>query len=256
MESVNSRAVWQNFMITKTENIPVSWIIEGLIPAQAITLLTGWRGSFKTYLSLGISVAVSVGAESFLGRRSERMPVFYVNRDNPQPVFTSRFREFPFLNEHNQNFAHWSLRHRSGAPPKLDTERFDDYWELAEKYKPLMIFDSLPRFHSGDENSTKDMATIFEKFRELTTFGASVLVLHNTGKDKKGARGVSAIEDGVDIMLDVSAKQNHARRQDTTLTLTITKDRLAGSEGEHLRLRPVPLPGGKFWFHVLNDSRT
>jgi hypothetical protein len=182
MESFDKHVVWENYLVTNKEYLPVSWVVEGLIPAQAITLLTGWRGSFKTYLSLGIGEAISTGRAFFLGRGAKCMPVFYLNRDNPQPVFTSRLRQFCLLDERNENFAHWSLWHRFGPPRKLETPGFEYYMDLAERYQPLMIFDSLQRFHSGDENSAKDMAAVFEKFRELTTLGGTLLVLHNSGR--------------------------------------------------------------------------
>lgn len=90
------------------------------------------------------------------------MRVLYLNRDNPRKQFMTRLRAFD-LDDREENFGHWSLWSKQGEPPKLDGD-ISEYENIVEHCSPvLLVFDSLQRFHSGDENSTKEMAAVFER---------------------------------------------------------------------------------------------
>src|SRR5258708_8594351 len=60
----------------------IKWIIEGLIPAAAVTLLCGDSGIGKSTLALALAGAVAHG-KPFLGRATAQRPVLYVDRANP-----------------------------------------------------------------------------------------------------------------------------------------------------------------------------
>jgi RecA-family ATPase len=74
----------------------------------------------------------------------------------------------------------------------------------------LVVIDSLREAHTGDENTSKDMAPIMRQIRALTQpTGAAVIVVHHTVKnadvsDLYRARGSSAIVAAADaaIMAD------------------------------------------------------
>ena len=241
-------SVWDRFRVSQKAFEPQSSVVEGLIPENAITLLSGWRGAWKTWFALALSKAICRGSD-FLGRRTEMMRVLYLNRDNPRKQFMTRLRTLD-LTAGEPNFGLWNLRSETGPPPKLDTEteedKIDEYEEIVEKCSPVMlIFDSLQRFHSGDENSTKDMAALFERFRRLTTLGATVSVLHNTGrKERERPRGAVAIEDGTDMLLSLRASGSPSSPGGVSLLLEIVRDKFGGRNGEKLLLKPSIPEGG------------
>jgi hypothetical protein len=244
---LEEKSIWDKYRVRKSDSEPVSWIVEGLIPAKAITVIAGLRGSFKTLFSLALAEAVC-GGDDFLSRPTEMMKVFYVNRDNPKPLFADRLQAL-HLDGHVENFRHWSLWHEGGEPPKMDDDA-SEYFEIAKKCQPLMIFDSFQRFHSGDENSTKDVNAIFQIFRRLTTKGATVIVLHNSG------RGATAIEDSADMLLGMQPIR--ARAKGFTVCLEVLRDKVRGGDGEKLLLKPsFPAEGetcDKFSFTVLKSE--
>ena len=253
------KAIWNRFRIRETDFEPQSWVVEGLIPESAITLITGWRGTWKTWLSLALAKAVCQG-ENFLGRRTEMMRALYLNRDNPRKQFMTRLRALD-LDGQEENLGLWPLWGARGEPPKIDAD-ISEYGNIAEKCSPmLMTFDSLQRFHSGDENSTKDMAAIFEKWRRLTTLGATVVVLHNSGREAKSRpRGASAIDDGADMLLGLRAFGSPSSPRGITLSLEIQRDKFGGREGEKLILKPSFRTegdsGDKISFKMLEDTPT
>jgi hypothetical protein len=224
------------YRICQEDFEPPSWVVEGLIPENAITLLTGWRNSGKTWLALNLGKAVCEGSR-FLGRHTEMMLVLYLNCDNSKKPSMERLRVLG-LDGRKENFHYWPLWHKGGAPPKLDSDD-SPYEEIARKCSPiLIIFDSLQRFHSGDENNNKDMSALFEKFRRLTTLGATVLILHNTGRDAKlRPRGATAIDDGADVLLGLRTSGFPSKPNGATLSLAIQRDKVGGRDGEKLILK-------------------
>jgi hypothetical protein len=65
----------------------------------------------------------------------------------------------------------------------------------------LMIFDSLVRFHTADENSASEMRLVMAQLRKLADAGATVVALHHRAKSQEGSnyRGSSDILAAVDV---------------------------------------------------------
>ena len=75
----------------------------------------------------------------------------------------------------------------------------------ARERKPLIIFDSLIRFHGADENSATEMALAMQDLRALANAGATVVLLHHRAKSETSRyRGSSDIAGGVDLAISVS----------------------------------------------------
>lgn len=228
---------WENYLVNREDHEPVSWLVEGLIPARAITVFTGKRGDFKTYLALCIAKAVAAGRD-FDERKTEETRVLYLNRDNPQSIFMTRLIDHLGLGPEDENFAHWSLWHPNGEPPRLGLSN-PVLRDIAKRYQPFLIFDSLRRFHTSEENSATEMSAIFEECRRLVTIGATVLILHNLGKEeKRGPRGSSDIGDAADMMYEISVKREETRTDKKLVSLIRKKDRVEGKEESKIILQP------------------
>lgn len=236
---------WEDFTVKPGDEQPAGWLVQGFILANAINVFSGRRGDYKTYLALSLGKAVARG-EDFLDLPTQERRVLYLNRDNPKSVFMKRLiRQFK-LGPETEKFGHWSLWHPKGEPPKLDVGDVR-LRTIARKYEPLMIFDSLRRFHSGDENSATDMNAVFEECRKLTTLGATVIILVNLGKDeKKGPRGSSDIGDAVDMLHEVKARKDKYHPNRKLVYLTTQKDREEGKEGKQVILWPQRIVCGKW----------
>lgn len=204
---------------------PVRWLLEPLIPEGAFVLLAGTPGSYKSFIALDIARAVATG-ESFaqLGVARPR-DVLYVDLENPRNVIAAR-KEFlgipsaPRL----RYWGRWSKLPFFG----VDSRELLAY---AAAEKPLLIFDSLVRFHRSDENSNSEMSKVMGDFLALSRAGATVLLLHHAGKDAaKNARG--AIE--VEAAPDLGYRAN--RTADRVVSLFQFKNRLGAEQTFDLRL--------------------
>ena len=72
--------------------------------------------------------------------------------------------------------------------------------EFARTKRGVIIYDSLVEFHTGDEQSSTETRRFMRKFRRLAHCGATVIVLHHTGKSAGAQqyRGSSDIKAAVD----------------------------------------------------------
>jgi hypothetical protein len=54
--------------------------------------------------------------------------------------------------------------------------------EFARQHRSLIIYDSLIEFHPGSEQSSTETRAFMRYFRTLANLGATVIILHHTGK--------------------------------------------------------------------------
>jgi AAA domain len=174
------------------------WLVEGLLPAASVTLLAGEPGSYKTWLALALLRGVD-GGGTFLGRRCAESAVLYLDRENPLRVVQERLAVLGIsAPQRSRIWGGWL----ADAPPAIGDARL---LEIARQRRPLMVFDSLIRFHDADENSATEMALVMGGLRALAHAGATVVALHHKPKSEGSLyRGSSDIAGGVDTAIAVS----------------------------------------------------
>lgn len=202
--------------ISQIKSNKVSWLVEGMILQGSINLLTAPPGGFKTWLALSLGGAVSTGTE-FLGFKTERTRVLYLDRENPPSVISER-RDILNLDGDLFNvWGHW-WKH---APPDINDPRLI---EIVRRHRPLITLDSLVRFHSADENSAKQMARVLRRLRILADAGATILLLHHLAKTQTSQyRGSTDILAGVDAAFELRKEKT---TNDTVFSLRCFKHRL------------------------------
>ena len=117
------------------------WVIEGFIPKNAITVLTGATGSGKSSVMLAAADAVANG-EPFLGHQSHQTKVLFLDRENPKYVYLERFQRFDI--KPNDNLLFWGIWDTELEPQGPDYIGIEAF---VEEHHPLLIFDSLIAFH-------------------------------------------------------------------------------------------------------------
>lgn len=184
--------------------IKVEWIVKNLIPKESITLLHSIGGVGKTYLMYGIGKAVA-DHELFFGLDVMRMPVYYVDFENPLPEIVDRMKK----TGGSENLKIWHLGH-DPMPVRLDA----DGWEIYKKFPPgLFIFDSLRSSHLLEENSSRDAALIMAHHKEIRALGNTIILIHHENKIG-GYRGSTAWFDLADHILKFSRVQRIGSNQD------------------------------------------
>src|SRR5690242_20737638 len=233
---------WDEIPNIFTLNAPATeWLVEGILPRASVTLLAGEPGSYKTWLALALLRGVASGG-SFLGRKCARASVLYLDRENPVAVMRERLGVLGIEQSTAADCRIWG-GWLVDAPPGIGDIRI---LEMARERRPLIIFDSLIRFHAAaDENSATAMAVVMADLRALANAGATVVVLHHKPKSEGSHyRGSSDIAGGVDTALAVSRD-----REAGLLCLECFKSRYA--EEFSLTLRPELGSSGDF---VVTDS--
>jgi hypothetical protein len=170
-------------------DINIEWIVEGLIPKQSVTTLTGAGGTGKSYLLMSLMEAVAKG-EPFLGLSTCKMDALFVSFEQSLPVDIDRCRKL--------NITDTIIWHNATDPrhPPIDSPEYTIYLSI----KPcLMVFDSLRSSQSGDENSSKDMTLAMSRYQELRDYGHTVvIIIHTLKANERMFRGSMAISDKAD----------------------------------------------------------
>jgi hypothetical protein len=128
---------------------------------------------------------------------TQRRPVLVLDRENPLPVVVERFARLGI--QDGENFKVWGGWAGEEPPPPFAPIVTD--WVGACEPKPLIVVDSLVSFHGGDENDASETRIYMQGFRRLADLGATIIVLHHTGKSEssKEYRGSSDIKASVDV---------------------------------------------------------
>jgi hypothetical protein len=175
-------------------DIKVEWVVERIIPKQAITLLHGRGGCGKTWVGLQLGGCIADGLP-FAGLKTDKMPSYYVDFENPMAVLHDRA-----LVLGRSSLKIWHSSHRP-FPPKLDAEEWGKYKSLPPG---VLIVDTLRAAQMGDENSSKEMAIILGRLKELRDIGFTIILLHHTPKgNEKIYKGSPAILDLCDHVLSL-----------------------------------------------------
>jgi len=182
----------------------MKWLIPGLVPVEQVVMMSGESGCGKSTVALSLANAVANG-KPFLGRPVEKRHVLILDRENGSGVYAERFKRMHIQeNEFLHIWGQWATD-PPGPEGRLE--------QVANDLRPLMIFDSLVAFHTGKEQDANDTRKYMDGFRRLSKEGATVLVIHHTGKGEntKEYRGSSDIKASIDVGLLLSAKQPNLR---------------------------------------------
>jgi hypothetical protein len=86
-------------------------------------------------------------------------------------------------------------------PPRLDSREWEQYKKLPAG---VLIFDTLRASQMLDENSSRDMAMVMCRLKELRDMGFTVILIHHTPKsDERTYKGSTAIQDLCDHVLSL-----------------------------------------------------
>jgi archaellum biogenesis ATPase FlaH len=172
----------------------IEWLIDGLIPLGSLNLITSESGTGKTWVAYAIAGAVARG-EAFAGLAVKQRPVLYLDGENPLCVAKQRLWDLGIAETPDLRvWGGWV----DDPPHGPGSALLRDY---ARQHRPLLIWDSLVQFHDGDEQSAKETRAFMKHFRQLAHAGATILILHHTGKTATSQeyRGSSDIKAAVDM---------------------------------------------------------
>lgn len=201
---------------------PVNWLMDGLIARGDMTLISGASGLGKSWITMGLTVAVADGHQSFLGCDLHGVPgrILYFDEENPEDVIFHRLKKLGLENVGNVRYL-WNNGVRVDRHPEVLLE------EALEYGPSLVVLDSLTRIHGKEENNAGEMAPLLnDAIRPLARdTGAAVVVIHHHDKAGNGPRGSGDITASMDGALDVFTSNVPGQ---FTLKLSKSRRRLAG----------------------------
>ena len=218
---------------------PVRWVVQDMICRGDIHMLIGEPSIGKSWLTMGMSIAVAGGTE-FLGRDTEQGRVLYVDEENPEDLIYHRLHKLGLTKELAKN-----IRYLSNLSIRLDKQADELVTEALDYDPTLIVLDSLTRFHTEDENNAGAMGALFNNalMPLARQTGAAVVVIHHANKTDsnssyKRSRGSGDITAGADCGYDVRSvaertvavsnyKSRRAAQQDTFyVTIKDVEDRV------------------------------
>ena len=191
------------------------WIIDRLIPSHSVCILTGKRGTLKTFIALLMSYAIASG-ESFLDKFSTRKGgVIYLDKENGVHIMkkrTSMIKKGLQLNSEKLpiGFICFSQLKIDKLSSVVALE------EIIDEFTPsLLIIDTYRRGISFDENDAGKVSELFvDTLRPLVEKNnISILLIHHDRKSGQGygdemdeLRGSSDLANYADIILKMERK--------------------------------------------------
>ena len=197
------------------------WLVDKLIPAAAITILSAPPASFKTWLTLHTAICVAQGEPLFGKVKTSQCGVLIIDEENSHRLLQARvfmlgaLGDLPIYFSPKPGFV-LSNENVEAALLKCKTHDIK-----------LVIIDSLVRVHASDENSAGDMSEVFKQLKRFTAQDITVLITHHNRKaGVKSSGGSSEMRGSSDILASVDCHIGMTRK-DNNLTIYQGKNRYA-----------------------------
>ena len=183
---------------TALEIPPKKKLLNPWLTEQSITLISGWRGTGKTWLALSILDAVSKGVSFGPWEAEASVPCLYLDGEMPTQDIMERVEELGIDSVFIYSDAYANSWGLSKANLLSETWRTSMKRILTTRGVKLWVIDNLASLAGGiDENIKKDWDPINAWLLELRFAGIATIMLHHTNKEG-GQRGTSAREDNLD----------------------------------------------------------
>lgn len=206
--------IWLQNSFAKMKDVPFEWIIDGFIPKNEKSLITGSFGGMKTFLSLFMANAIADGAD-FAGRKCQQHNVLILDRQNSLATLNMRGKAIAKL-RNRQNVTVIGL-HSEPSSLDIGQERLK---AICQIYKPVIFIDSLIDYipDGKSESDSVTMNGILREFHAWIDCGASaVVVLHHKTKTGNNYRGTTAIPAAVSTAINISNRKGSGSMRLLTL---------------------------------------
>jgi hypothetical protein len=221
---------------TEVENLPPpSWLIDGHLVENTLSIVYGEYGSAKSFLTLDWALCVATGMH-WNGCAVKQGVVAYVAGEGIGGM-GNRIRAWKQQRGWQGESDLWLL----GDPPQFLSNEDMGLLHAALRALPeppkLVIIDTLARsLAGGDENSAQDMGKAVQNADIIAKlFGCHVLLVHHKPKNGAGTRGSSSLPGAAYSMIEVT-------KDEDLITVRCEKQKDAKEfETSHYRLKVIDL---------------
>lgn len=180
---------------------PPEWLIDGILPGNALAVLWGASGSTKSFLALDWALSLASGTW-WHKRELKPSTVLYVAMEGESGI-GKRIRAW---SEANNVRGLDRIRWLVDTVNLLDGPEARALETVALEMAPrLIVVDTLARSIPGaDENSAQDMGRLIQRLDGLRkATGATILLVHHATKEGSTARGSGALRGALDTEIEV-----------------------------------------------------
>lgn len=234
-----------------------SWLLKDVLPENRIVLMSAQKGHFKTFLALDLALAIATNKETFGAiPESDGLVVYSAHESLEEIARLHRPAWFAVKGVDQASETGFYLTQGVHVGFTEERQQFEDALDalVAREGRPLklIVVDTYSAaMASLDENNPTDITNVIGWARGVLARhpGACMIVVAHKGKDaERGARGSSALEYGVDTLLDVD-------RIDNGMQVKVTVRRMRGAAERktpfHFEARPV---AKSLVFHLLTPE--
>lgn len=203
------------------------WISE-----QAIVLLTGWRGTGKTWFVLLLLDAITRGQAFGPWKCETSVPCLYLDGEMAAQDIIERLQGIGGdpAGRLSPLYIYSDAYASVLGLPKASLR--DEEWRDAMKAQllkngvKLWVVDNIASLTSGlDENSKQEWDVVNQWLLELRFAGISTILLHHVGKGGD-QRGTSGREDNIDISISLQKPQNYRAEEGARFIVRFGKHRI------------------------------
>jgi putative DNA primase/helicase len=214
---------------------PKRMILHPWLSEQSITLISGYRGTGKTWFAMSLLDAITKGRSFGPWEIRTSVPCCYLEGEMSAHDVKERFTALNFSGEsinplfiYSDAFANYLGLGRANLidPSWRDSiKRF----MLSNKIK-LWVIDNISSLTRGiDENSKKEWDPINAWLLELRFAGISTILLHHTNREGS-QRGTSSREDNIDISILLKRPKNYKPEDGARFVVHFEKARVPNKD--------------------------
>jgi hypothetical protein len=170
--------------ISKVKAKRARWLIKEILPKGILVFISAPAKAGKTTLALHLAICLTTG-RPFLGeysiRRSRRVKVLYISLEDHMGETKVKVKNM--LN--GRRFPKYFLLLNANS-----INLPDDFGkinaDIENSKADVVVFDTLRRSHTSDENSSSDMSPILNGLRKIVRERKiTVIIIHHTGHEVK-----------------------------------------------------------------------
>ena len=207
IDAVERQEISEFINITTSEELlamtpkPHPYVIDTLIPENAITAITAESGTGKSLFALILAHHIATGTKLFDKFEVKKMKVLYVDLEMDEDIIVSRYKSVIKEKEdldfvHNQSWKIDNIKQYKLLKNKI-----------IEGSYGVVILDTLTNIHNKIENSSDEMKLVNEEMLKLIReTGVTIIYLHHNRKPMRGeGRNQNSSRGSTEIINKVSS---------------------------------------------------
>lgn len=180
-QSKEKYPILDNETFQSTEYPPVKWIIKSILRAGGFSIIAGEPGVGKSLVTLSMIKAISEGKPWLDRFETTQLNILRIDKENTPADIQQYFKTMNLRSPNIYNF--FSEDGLTFVDEKGNLTEAANYLSsfIKEKQIDLVILDSAIDFVMGDENSSTDVATNINMWKQIFS-PATVLAIHHESK--------------------------------------------------------------------------